>query len=129
MDKPNVVTFKKLVMPGDLNPAGNLFGGTMMAWLDKATAMVAMEHSGRNCVTYIVDQLKFIAPVELQCSVEIDVWVEREGKTSLTIRANAYKKLVYSKERKLVVESKFVYVVLDEQGLPTTQWGEGYEAL
>jgi len=39
--KPTM-TYRKLVMPGDENPAKRLFGGRLMQWADEAAALFAM---------------------------------------------------------------------------------------
>jgi acyl-CoA thioesterase YciA len=118
------MNFTKLVMMQDLNPGGNLFGGVMMSWMDKATAIAAMEYTGTNCVTYIVDQLKFKAPVKLGDVVKIEVGIEEEGKSSLTVSATAYKKKVKELESSYteVCEAKFIYVALDDEGKKTEIW-------
>lgn len=33
-----ICKYRKIAMPGDMNPGGSLFGGTMMSWLDEAAA-------------------------------------------------------------------------------------------
>ena len=42
---------RHLVIERDLNPAGNLFGGTMLAWLDEATALPEAERDQRRITT------------------------------------------------------------------------------
>lgn len=117
--------FVKLVMPGDLNPSGNLFGGTMMAWLDKATAIFAMEYTGNNCVTYLVEGIRFLNPVKLGDMVKIVISEHKEGTTSLTVKAVAYKKKVTDPLGSPYIEvcnASFVYVALDESDKKTDKW-------
>ena len=62
------VSATRLVMaqemtPQDANPAGNVHGGNIMRLADSAAGVVAIRHSGRNCVTAAVDHFEFHAPV------------------------------------------------------------------
>lgn len=113
-----------LVMPTDLNPFGNLFGGTMMSWMDKVAVLCAMEHTGRNCVTLFVDQIKFVSPVSLMEVVEMEAKIVDEGMTSVLIYVKASKRKTVQAhgELSLVAESIFKFVALDENANPTDKW-------
>lgn len=55
----NLVT-KKIVMSKDIGIHGNLFGGTLMAWLDEAAGSFASEYClTPNLVTVKVGELIF----------------------------------------------------------------------
>jgi acyl-CoA thioesterase YciA len=112
------------VMPTDLNPFGNLFGGTMMSWMDKAAALCAMKHTERNCVTLFVDQIKFHSPVCVQEVVELEAEVVDEGMTSVLIHVNARKRKSTENPAValMVAESIFKFVALDSKGKPSDRW-------
>lgn len=52
------------VFPGDLNSMGNVFGGKVLALMDKVAAYVALRHTNMECVTLAVDSVRFLAPAK-----------------------------------------------------------------
>lgn len=119
-----ISTATHLVMPSDLNPYGNLFGGTMMGWMDKIAVIMAMERTGHNCVTLFADQIKFIKAVTLRDVVDLEAEISEEGFTSLLIAVKAFKRSTISplSTRELVAESIFKFVALNKEGKPTDRW-------
>ena len=117
-------TTTHLVMPIELNPYGNLFGGTMMGWMDKIAVILAMERTGNNCVTLFADQIKFIKPVTIQEVVDLEAQIIEEGLTSLLISVKASKRKTIEpyESRQLVAESIFKFVALNKEGKPTDRW-------
>src|SRR5690242_19798518 len=49
-----------LVEPSQMNPMGNIHGGTIMKLADQAGAAAAIRHAGRICVTASIDRLDFL---------------------------------------------------------------------
>jgi len=54
-----------IVLPEHTNPLGNLFGGTMMSWIDITGSIAAIRHCRNIVVTAAMDDLFFIHPVKL----------------------------------------------------------------
>ena len=54
-----------ILMPGDLNGYGRLFGGKLMEWIDVVAAVVARRHSGCEVTTASVDHLEFKSPAHV----------------------------------------------------------------
>ena len=59
------VEMTEIILPEDTNQYGNVWGGRIMALIDKAAAIAAIRHSRSNVVTASVDSLVFRAPVRL----------------------------------------------------------------
>lgn len=57
-------TVTTVVLPEDTNHYGNLFGGRLLAMLDKAAYVCATRHCRLNCVTASIEQVDFLAPVK-----------------------------------------------------------------
>ncbi len=112
------------VMPMDLNPFGTLFGGTMMSWMDKVAALCAMEHTQHDCVTLLVDQLRFHTPVKKEDVVDMQAEVIDEGNTSLVIKVLAKKRKSTEEFSRaiLAADSIFKFVALDKDGKSTDKW-------
>jgi acyl-CoA hydrolase len=48
-----------LMMPLDENARGHVFGGAILAMMDKAAAVCAIRHARASCVTVSVDRVDF----------------------------------------------------------------------
>ena len=64
-----------IVMPGQANALGTVFGGQIMAWVDVCAAVSAQRLSRSNVVTVGMDELTFQAPIRQGH----ESWIERTG--------------------------------------------------
>lgn len=70
----------------DLNAAGTIFGGKLVAWIDEGTAIFAScQMDARRVVTAKISELIFNQPAKLGDMLEIWCKVSRAGTTSLTV--------------------------------------------
>ena len=75
----------RLVLPGDLNQYGFLFGGRLLAWVDEASWIAAsLEYRHCQFVTVAMDTVEFHHSVRQGTILRITSIREREGKTSVT---------------------------------------------
>ena len=115
----NLVT-KKIVMAKDIGIHGNLFGGTLMAWIDEAAAAFATEYCYTpNMVTVRVGELIFKKPLKAGQHIRINAEVTKLGNTSITLAMEAYKYSLYSGEETLVCSTNTTFVRIDDDGTPT----------
>lgn len=110
------LTIRTLAMPGDTNPAGDIFGGWVMSQMDIAGSIAAVERSGGRVVTVAVEAMTFIAPVKVGDVLCVYTTVERIGTTSITIGMEAYARRNRLADRVKVTDGRFVYVALGEDG-------------
>jgi len=75
----------QLVLPGDANILGAVFGGTVMAWVDIAGAIAARRHSRHISVTASVDALAFVSPMYVGHIANIHAMVNWTGRTSMEV--------------------------------------------
>src|SRR5206468_5406674 len=54
-----------IVLPQHANVHGTVLGGTVMHWIDLAAAVVANRHSRRPVVTAAIDEMSFLAPIQV----------------------------------------------------------------
>lgn len=111
----------KLVMPEHLNPGGTLFGGQMMAWMDKVAAMCAIRRAlGNNVVTAKVEEINFKAPAKSGDQIELNAYVESVGNSSMKIRVKAEvcKPTFIGGRKKEIANSVFHMVQIDHDGRP-----------
>jgi len=111
---------KKIVMARDIGIHGNLFGGTLMAWLDEAAAAFATEYCYTpNMVTVRVGELIFKKPIKAGQHMRIYAEVLELGTTSLTLLLEARRYSLYSGEETLVCSTNMTFVRIDDDGSPT----------
>ncbi len=76
----------QLVFPTDTNHLGNLFGGTLVAWMHKAAAYTAIRRAKSTVVTAHIDSIDFKVPIKQADIVEVTARVEEVGRTSMQVR-------------------------------------------
>lgn len=115
---------RTLAMPRDTNPAGDIFGGWIMAQMDIAGAILAREIAVGRVVTVAVEGMAFLKPVSVGNIVCCYGRCVKVGKTSMTIHLELWvKKFVETEnsgraERYLVTEASYTYVAVDGNGNP-----------
>jgi acyl-CoA thioesterase YciA len=111
---------KKIVMARDIGIHGNMFGGTLMAWIDEAAAAFATEYCHTpNMVTVHVDEFTFRKPLKAGQHIRIYADVAALGNTSITLKVKAFKYNLYSGEETLVCSTSITFVRIDDDGTPT----------
>jgi acyl-CoA hydrolase len=74
----------RLVLPGDLNHYGFLFGGRLLAWIDEASWIAAsLDYPHCQFVTVAMDTVEFRQSVRDGTILRISCNREREGNTSV----------------------------------------------
>lgn len=111
---------KRIVMTRDIGIHGNLFGRTLMSWIDEAAAAYATEYCYTpNMVTVHVGELIFKKPLKAGQHVRIYGEVYKLGETSITLKIEARKYNVYSSEETIVCTTTITFVRIDDDGTPT----------
>ena len=75
----------QLVLPGDTNALGTIFGGRIMAWADIAGAICSQRHCNKDVVTASMDELHFVAPVHKGWVVNMKASINFVAKTSMEV--------------------------------------------
>ncbi len=108
----------QVMTPQDANVYGNVHGGNIMRLADTAAGVVAIRHSGRNCVTASVDRFDFHAPVYVGNLVTLRASVNRVGRTSMEVGVRVEAEEL-RRGRKTHTNSCYVTMVaLDARGKP-----------
>ena len=114
----------KVCKKHDLGVDNNLFGGTMLSWIDEvAVGYVNEVCYSPNMVTLKVEEVLFKSPVKENNLIKIYGDIVRIGNKSITISVEARKFNVYSHEEAVVTTTRLVFVRIDEDGhsLPIAQ--------
>lgn len=108
-----------LAFPNDANPYGAMFGGHLMALMDKVGALAAADFAGRIVTTASVEAMDFKSPIRVGDRIEIAARVVRVGTTSMVAKVDAYSDNPLTHTRKHCTTAHFIYVALDKRGRPT----------
>ena len=113
------LTLRTLAMPGDANAAGDIFGGWVMAQMDLSCGIRAAERARGRVVTAGVKEMSFAKPVKIGDTLCIYTHIERVGRTSITLKVEAWAQRYLSQVMERVTYADFVMVALDKDGKPT----------
>lgn len=112
------LTTRTLTMPADANPAGDIFGGWVLAQMDIAGGICAAERAQSRTVTVALDGMHFIRPVKIGDVLCVYTEIERVGNTSLDIHVEAWVQRDRSRRTVKVTEAKLRFVALGADGRP-----------
>ena len=107
-----------LVLPSETNPLNNLFGGELLARMDRAASIAARRHSRRIVVTASVNHVAFNKAVPLGSVVTVEAAVSRAFKTSMEIYIDVWVEDRESGNRSKANEAIYTFVAVDETGTP-----------
>jgi acyl-CoA hydrolase len=109
----------ELVFPTDTNHHGTMFGGTLMKYIDKISAIAAMRHAGKPVVTASTDSLDFLSPIRLGEAVELEAYVTSTRRSSMEVYVVFRAENLFKGERRITVTAFSTFVAVDEQGKPS----------
>lgn len=108
-----------LVLPSETNPLNNLFGGELLARMDRAASIAARRHSRRITVTASVNHVAFNRAIPLGSVVTVEAAVSRAFNTSMEIFIDVWIEDRFTGERSKANEAIYTFVAVDETGKPT----------
>ncbi len=112
------LTLRTLAMPADANAASDIFGGWVMAQMDLACGIRSAERARGRVVTAAVKEMAFVKPMKIGDTLCIYTYIDRVGRTSMTIKVEAWAQRYLSELMEKVTDAYFVMVALDAQGKP-----------
>lgn len=107
-----------LVLPSETNPLNNLFGGELLARMDRAASIAARRHSRRIVVTASVNHVAFNKAIPLGSVVTVEAAVSRAFKSSMEIFIDVWVEDRESGKRSKANEAIYTFVAVDETGTP-----------
>jgi acyl-CoA thioesterase YciA len=110
---------REMVMEQDIGLHATLFGGDMMARMDKVAGITAALMSrNRRFLTVKVSELLFHSPVRAGEIIEFYIAIARQGNTSLTLQIEVQVYEPVSDQRRDVTSGEFVMVAVDQDQHP-----------
>jgi len=107
-----------LVLPSETNPLNNLFGGELLARMDRAASIAARRHSRRIVVTASVNHVAFNRSIPEGSVVTIEAKVSRAFTSSMEIYLDVWIEDRESGIRTKANEAIYTFVAVDEMGNP-----------
>jgi acyl-CoA hydrolase len=116
--KESLTILTDLVLPGETNPLNNLFGGELLARMDRACSIAAQRHSRKIVVTASVNHVAFNKAVPVGSVITIEAKVSRAFKSSMEIYVDVWVEDRESQKRSKVNEGIYTFVAVDSKGTP-----------
>ena len=107
-----------MVFPNDLNANDTVFGGLIMAHMDRYAAVCADRHACGVTVTASVDAVHFIAPARRGDVLIFNASVNRAWNSSMEIGVKVDAQSYDGKERRHILSAYMTFVALDASGKP-----------
>ncbi|MEX2349671.1 MAG: acyl-CoA thioesterase [Flavobacteriaceae bacterium] len=116
--KDSLTILTDIVLPSETNPIGNMFGGELLARMDRAASIAARRHSRRIVVTASVNHVAFNKMIPVGSVVTVEAKVSRAFKTSMEVYMD-----VWIEDRESGIKSKaneaiYTFVAVNEMGVP-----------
>lgn len=109
-----------LMMPRDTNPAGTIFGGVILSYIDQAGAEEARYQGADRVVTVAMKEVIFLQPVFVGDLVSFYTELVCVGTTSITVRVKVTAARQWNREEEAqVTEAEITYVNIDADHRPT----------
>ncbi len=116
--KESLTILTDMVLPGETNALNNLFGGELLARMDRACSIAAQRHSKRIVVTASVNHVAFDKAVPVGSVVIIEAKVSRAFNSSMEIYADVWMEDRESGQKTKVNEGIYTFVAVDMTGTP-----------
>ncbi|MEM0517679.1 MULTISPECIES: acyl-CoA thioesterase [Aequorivita] len=114
----SLTVYTDMVLPSETNPIGNMFGGELLARMDRAASIAARRHSRRIVVTASVNHVAFNKMIPLGSVVTVEAKVSRAFSSSMEVYMDVFIEDRESGERSLSNEAIYTFVAVDETGNP-----------
>jgi len=105
-------------MPADTNPYGGVFGGWLMSQMALAAGSLASRTAKGKCVVVAADDLSFPGAPSVGDEISVYAAIERQGRTSLTIRADAEARERDGERTVPIASGTFTFVAIGDDERP-----------
>lgn len=112
------VRIADLVLPNQTNNYGTMFGGEVLALMDKAAGIAALRFCRLPVVTASTERIDFRTPIQTGEIIEAVARVIYVGRTSLIVRIHIYAEHPLIGDRRICTTGYFSMVAIDAAGRP-----------
>ncbi|MCQ6265268.1 acyl-CoA thioesterase [Fictibacillus sp. WQ 8-8] len=108
-----------LVFPPDTNHHHTVFGGKVMAYVDKIACITAMRHCRKPVVTVSSDSFEFLGPIKTGEAINLEAYVTCAHRTSMEIFVKVESENLLTGEKRLTSRALFTMLAVDAEGRPS----------
>lgn len=112
------LAIRTIAMPADTNPSGDIFGGWVLSQMDLAGGLATKKLAHGRTVTVAVDSMVFHEPVFVGDTLCCYTDITKQGKTSITVKIEAWATRQYEEGRIKVTEGIFTFVAVTSDRKP-----------
>ena len=117
--KAELIKSWDIVFPNDANPHGTMFGGKVMALMDKAAAIAAARFACKSVVTASTEGIVFKRPIRVGDRIQVCAKVVWVGNSSMVVRVDVFSEDPQTYESLHCTTARFNFVALDRENNPT----------
>ena len=115
---PRTPVIRVTAMPADTNPYGGVFGGWLMSQMALAAGSLASRTAKGKCVVVAANDMTFPGAPSVGDEISVYAAIERQGRTSLTIRADAEARERDGERTFPIASGTFTFVALGADDKP-----------
>src|SRR5262245_54332218 len=112
------VLMTEIVLPEDANTHGTIFGGRVLALIDKAGAIVGMRHCRTLVVTAAIDRVDFLAGARTGSILVLEAVMNEAFGTSMEVSVSVLSEDPLTGDRHLTCRALVTLVAVDDSGRP-----------
>lgn len=118
--RPIEVRVERRMLPRDPNNAGNVFGGSILKYVEEIGSIAGEKHAGKRVVIASIDRMNFLEPVYIEDLLVLDAKIVYVGNTSMVVFVDVRAEDMRTGESRNTGSAYATYVALDDGGNPTT---------
>lgn len=116
--KESLTVMTNIVLPNETNSLRNLFGGELLARMDRAASISAARHSQTRVVTASVNHVSFKHPIPEGGIVILESKVSRAFSTSMEIYVDVWLDDPINQTKTHTNEGIYTFVAVDQDNKP-----------
>ncbi len=106
-------------MPSDTNHLNNMFGGELLARMDRVACIAAERHSEQVVVTASINNVYFDKPIPLGSVLTLEAKVSRAFNTAMEVFIDVWLEDPFGGDKIKVNEAIYTFIAVDKKGKPT----------
>jgi acyl-CoA hydrolase len=114
----SAVHMTEIVLPEDTNPKGTIFGGRVLALIDKCAAIAAVRHTRGEVLTVAMDSVVFLSGAHQGDILTLDARLNAAFGSSMEIEVSVHSEEPVTGDRRLTTTALVTMVGVDGKGRP-----------